>query len=372
MPRPGSDCPDARSRTRRDECAVGPVTTSATCGVAVEEAWKGNKTIWGGLAPGTYPARATYRKGTGIELAFNDLPDQPASVLVLGARTLNGAGRVAVGPEIAGNCRLKSGKSYPAAAGRLAQRVFGTLKPVNGQSTESAGAGGRSLSTRRKSTSSDLVFRHRFSGQGNAADYLAPGRVNNLPYSDFRTLLQAGKLADVTLGEIRYHGNVDPEDIPKPVSAQTTDAPEQARKSSHPFTVVRVTDPGLVQDRIGEGDFRRPASEQVAPGAPVVDSAGADLLRNLELSGKAHGRSTRTGRFHVDRKEQSQGVHGDRHQGHVRGRCRRRRSEGRAAGSHRLSQRPQASWPARRSRAQGVLLIGTPGTQKPARTRPRG
>lgn len=119
------------------DCVVGPVTSERDLlAWAVEKPWRENKTIWGGLTPGTYPATATYRAGTGIELAFSDLPDQPASVLVLGARTANGAGRVAIGPDIAGNCRVKSGKSYPHAAARLAQRVFGALKPENGQSAE--------------------------------------------------------------------------------------------------------------------------------------------------------------------------------------------------------------------------------------------
>jgi cell division protease FtsH len=79
-------------------------------------------------------------------------------------------------------------------------------------------------------------------------DYLAPGRVNNLPYSDFRTLLQAGKLADVTLGESTIDGTLINQDIPEPVSQATTQRLSKLAKGRHPFTVVRVNDPGLVQD----------------------------------------------------------------------------------------------------------------------------
>jgi hypothetical protein len=119
-----------------DDCVEGPVTGERDMlAWAVERPRKGNKTIWGALLPGTYPAEATYRKGAGIELAFSDLPDQPASVLVLGERTGDGTGHIAIGPDVVGNCRVKSGKSYSAAAGRLAQRVFGTMRPANGQST---------------------------------------------------------------------------------------------------------------------------------------------------------------------------------------------------------------------------------------------
>jgi hypothetical protein len=119
-----------------DDCVMGSVTSERDMlAWAVERPRKGNKTIWGALLPGTYPAEATYRKDTGIELTVSDLPDQPASVLVLGARTGNATGGVAIGPDVVRNCQVKSGKSYPAAAGRLAQSVFGTMKPVNGQST---------------------------------------------------------------------------------------------------------------------------------------------------------------------------------------------------------------------------------------------
>jgi hypothetical protein len=118
-----------------NDCVVGPVTSGRDVFAwAVEKPWKENPPVWGGLLPGTYTAKATFRKGTGIELAFSDLPDQPTSLLTLGARTENGTGRVAIGSDMAGNCRVESGKSYSAVAKRLAERVFGTSQPVDGQS----------------------------------------------------------------------------------------------------------------------------------------------------------------------------------------------------------------------------------------------
>ncbi|MEA3155228.1 MAG: cell division protease FtsH [Betaproteobacteria bacterium] len=79
-------------------------------------------------------------------------------------------------------------------------------------------------------------------------DYMAPGRVNNLPYSDFKTLLQGGKLADIALGETVITGTVIDEDIPKAVSQATAERLSKLAKGRHPFTVVRVNDPGLVHD----------------------------------------------------------------------------------------------------------------------------
>ncbi|MDB5925336.1 MAG: cell division protein FtsH [Betaproteobacteria bacterium] len=77
---------------------------------------------------------------------------------------------------------------------------------------------------------------------------MAPGRVNNLPYSDFKTLLQGGKLADIALGETVITGTVIDEDIPKAVSQATVERLSKLAKGRHPFTVVRVNDPGLVHD----------------------------------------------------------------------------------------------------------------------------
>jgi hypothetical protein len=120
-----------------NDCVVGPVTSERdVLAWAVERPWKGNNTVWGRLLPGTYPASAIYRKGTGIALTVSDLPDQPASVLVLGARTENGAGRIAIGLEVVGNCQVESRRGYPAVAERLAQRMFGTKNPADGQSTK--------------------------------------------------------------------------------------------------------------------------------------------------------------------------------------------------------------------------------------------
>ena len=120
-----------------DDCVWGPVTVEHDeVAWALERPWKGKKPVLGRLTPGTYSAKATYRSGTGVELVFRDLPDGPQSVLRLGAHTGNGAGRVAIGRDVVGNCRVSSRKGYPAARNRLTQRVFGTAKPANGQSAD--------------------------------------------------------------------------------------------------------------------------------------------------------------------------------------------------------------------------------------------
>ena len=69
-------------------------------------------------------------------------------------------------------------------------------------------------------------------------DFLAQGRVNNLPYSDFKTLLQAGKVSDVVVGEPFITGTLINDDIPKPVSTQTAERLSKLAKATC-FTVVR-------------------------------------------------------------------------------------------------------------------------------------
>ena len=120
-----------------DDCVWGPVTVEHDeVAWALERPWKGKKPVLRKLLPGTYPAKATYRARTGIELVFTDLPGRVPSVLMLGAHTGNGAGRVAIGRDIVGNCRVSSRKGYPAARNRLTQRVFGTAKPADGRSAD--------------------------------------------------------------------------------------------------------------------------------------------------------------------------------------------------------------------------------------------
>jgi len=119
-----------------DDCVLGPVTIDHDeLAWAVERPWKGQKPIWGRVLPGAYPAKATYRKGIGIELVFSYLPDHPLSALTLGAHTGNGPGRLSVGQDMVGNCRINSRKGYPIVAERLAKRLFGTPQPADRQST---------------------------------------------------------------------------------------------------------------------------------------------------------------------------------------------------------------------------------------------
>ena len=79
-------------------------------------------------------------------------------------------------------------------------------------------------------------------------DYLAPQHMNNLPYSDFKALLRAGKIAEVGVGETSITGTLANEGAASLVSAKTAERLKKLEQGPHPFTVVRVNDPALVAD----------------------------------------------------------------------------------------------------------------------------
>jgi cell division protease FtsH len=62
---------------------------------------------------------------------------------------------------------------------------------------------------------------------------VATQKLEELPYSEFRTLVEAGKVAEVTLTHQRVTGKLRPED---------------ASKEQKSFTTVRVEDPDLVKE----------------------------------------------------------------------------------------------------------------------------
>ena len=79
-------------------------------------------------------------------------------------------------------------------------------------------------------------------------DYFGPQHANNLPYSDFKALLRAGKIAEVNVADTLISGTLSTEGIDTFVSAKTAERLGKLDRGPHPFTVVRVNDPALVAD----------------------------------------------------------------------------------------------------------------------------
>ena len=76
----------------------------------------------------------------------------------------------------------------------------------------------------------------------------APVNVNNLPYSDFKTLLKAGKVSNVGLGETVITGTLINEGLEGVLTGETAEKLRKLGRGEHHFTTVRVNDPALVPE----------------------------------------------------------------------------------------------------------------------------
>ena len=77
---------------------------------------------------------------------------------------------------------------------------------------------------------------------------MSPVHVNNLPYSDFKTLLKAGKISNVGVGETVITGMLNNEGLEGVVAGETAERLRKLGKGEHRFTAVRVADPALVPE----------------------------------------------------------------------------------------------------------------------------
>ncbi|VVE27528.1 ATP-dependent zinc metalloprotease FtsH [Pandoraea terrigena] len=78
--------------------------------------------------------------------------------------------------------------------------------------------------------------------------FITPSDVETLPYSDFKVLLKAGKVKDVTLGEGAIKGTLNTDGIENLLPKSEADAMQRQGKGEHAFSTVRVNDPALVQE----------------------------------------------------------------------------------------------------------------------------
>ncbi|CAG9172685.1 ATP-dependent zinc metalloprotease FtsH [Cupriavidus pinatubonensis] len=72
--------------------------------------------------------------------------------------------------------------------------------------------------------------------------------VETLPYSDFKVLLKAGKLKDITLGEGAITGTLNTDGIENLLPKPQVEEMQRPGKGDHPFSTLRVNDPNLVQE----------------------------------------------------------------------------------------------------------------------------
>ncbi len=79
-------------------------------------------------------------------------------------------------------------------------------------------------------------------------DFLRAPHVGNLPYSDFKVLLKAGKIDNVTVRERVVTGQLKADGLETLLPKQTLEQLKQFGKGEHSFVTTRVDDPKLIED----------------------------------------------------------------------------------------------------------------------------
>jgi len=78
--------------------------------------------------------------------------------------------------------------------------------------------------------------------------YIGQAGVNSLAYSEFKALLKAGNIREVTLGETVLSGTLLTTGVEKVLPPDRAATLKLARQPERVFTAIRVNDPGLVAD----------------------------------------------------------------------------------------------------------------------------
>ncbi|WP_243662652.1 ATP-dependent zinc metalloprotease FtsH [Plasticicumulans lactativorans] len=78
--------------------------------------------------------------------------------------------------------------------------------------------------------------------------YLSQEQAHSVPYSDFKALLKAGKVDELTLQETVISGTLRNDGVEGLVTRETAESLARLGKGEHPFVTVRVEDPNLVQE----------------------------------------------------------------------------------------------------------------------------
>lgn len=79
-------------------------------------------------------------------------------------------------------------------------------------------------------------------------DFLIARRTETLLYSDFKVLLKAGKVEDLTLSERIISGRLKPEGLEGLLPKAKVEEIQRLGGEEHRFVTIRVTDPTLIQD----------------------------------------------------------------------------------------------------------------------------
>ncbi|MBI2371209.1 MAG: AAA family ATPase, partial [Deltaproteobacteria bacterium] len=79
-------------------------------------------------------------------------------------------------------------------------------------------------------------------------NYFFAPHAENLTYSEFKALLKAGKVADLTIGERILSGRLKKDGLAGLLPQKKIEELQKSGQGEHRFATVRVNDPGLIQE----------------------------------------------------------------------------------------------------------------------------
>jgi hypothetical protein len=136
-------------------------------------------------------------------------------------------------------------------------------------------------------------------------NYLGSRHVEIISYSQFKSVLKKGLIADLAIGEKTIEGNIKGEAVKEILSAEKLkDVPQDVKDGmkSYPFVAVRVDDPGLTAElEEARVSFRGGGDQYLAADPFVLGGSGRPVFSAVELSAQENGIRKR---LDADRQEQ--------------------------------------------------------------------
>ena len=145
--------------------------------------------------------------------------------------------------------------------------------------------------------------------------FLSP-RPEMITYSQFKSLVKDGLVADLVIEQGTIRGNIKAEGMKQIFSAEKLKQLKYDGKSAHAFATVRVEDPGLTAELEASGNsLPGRSNQQLAADDFILGRSGSAVFPCMELSHEADGRGRR--RPHADRQKQGEGLYREKDRRYV-------------------------------------------------------
>jgi FtsH Extracellular len=146
--------------------------------------------------------------------------------------------------------------------------------------------------------------------------FFLSSQVERIPYSQFKSLVKNGLVTDLIIEQGAIRGNIKAEGMKQVFSAEKLKQIGYDGKGTHPFTTIRVEDPGLIAElERGGNSFPRRSNQQLAADYLILGRTRSAVFPCLELSHEANGRGRC--RPHANRQKQGKGLYREKDRRYV-------------------------------------------------------